>query len=72
MNNAITADRTLASLRAEIEADHTVEGFGVVYLDNARLPGQSDTQFRSHLSVLAKRGDYKVIDGYAFGAVRRA
>lgn len=66
-----STEQTLAALRSEIEADHA-DGWGVVYLDNARLPGQSDTQFRSHLSALARRGDYKVIDGYAFGAVRRA
>lgn len=66
-----TTENTLAALRAEIEADHS-EGFGMVYLDNARAPGQTDTQFRAHLSALAKRGDYKVVDGYAFGAVRRA
>lgn len=66
-----TVEDTLAALRNEIESDHS-EGFGVVYLDNARAPGQSDTQFRAHLSVLAKRGDYKVIDGETFGAVRRA
>lgn len=67
-----TVEDTISSLRANIEASHHCEGFGVVYLDNARLPKQSDTQFRSHLSVLAKRGDYKVIDGECFGAVRRA
>jgi hypothetical protein len=67
-----TTTDTLNSLRREIESDHSKEGFGTVYLDNARLPGQTDTQFRSHLAALAKRGDYLVIDGYAFGAVRRA
>lgn len=66
-----TVNETLASLRAEIEADHA-EGWGVVYLDNARLPGQSDHEFRAHLSALSKRGDYKIIDGETFGAVRRA
>ena len=66
-----TAD-TLASLRREVEAtDTTLHGirWGVVYLDNARLPNQTDTQFRAHLSALSKAGSYKVIDGFAFGKV---
>lgn len=67
----VTVDMTLASLRKEIEADHS-EGWGVVYLDNARLPGQTSRQFQSHLAVLSARGEYKVIDGQCFGAVRRA
>ena len=46
--------------------------WGSVYLDNAVLPGQSVTQFRSHLSALSKRGEYIVLDGYAFGAVKLA
>jgi hypothetical protein len=61
-----TTDETLASLRNEVEAIDTNENgtrWGVVYLDNARLPGQTDTQFRSHLSALSKAGAYKVIDG---------
>lgn len=65
-----TVEQTLASLRSNVESDHNLPGFGTVYLDNARLPGQSDKQFRAHLSALSKRGDYKIIDGYAFGAVR--
>ena len=66
-----TTEETLNSLRKQIEADHTVDGYGIVYLDNARLPGQTVNQFRAHLSALAKRGDYIVIDGKCFGAVRR-
>lgn len=66
-----TIDDTLAALRKEIEADHC-EGWGVVYLDNARATGQTANEFRAHLAALAKRGDYKVIDGETFGAVRRA
>jgi hypothetical protein len=65
-----TVEQTLESLRSEIESDH--EGFGVVYLDNARLPGQSVHQFRAHLAALAKRGEYKVMDGECFGMVRFA
>lgn len=66
-----TVEDTLRSLRDEIEADHS-EGFGMVYLDNARLPGQTSRQFQSHLAVLSVRGDYRVVDGLTFGAVRRA
>jgi hypothetical protein len=67
-----TTDDTLTALRANIESDHDVAGFGTVYLDNARLDGQTPTQFRAHLAALAKRGDYIVVDGECFGAVRRA
>ena len=70
-----TTAETLASLRKEVEAiDIAADGvrWGVVYLDNARLPKQADTQFRAHLSALAKAGSYKVIDGNAFGHVMMA
>ena len=67
-----TTAETLASLRREVEAVDTASDgtrWGVVYLDNARLPKQADTQFRAHLSALAKAGSYKVIDGNTFGHV---
>jgi len=60
-------NETLAALREHVESEHN--GWGEVYLDNARLPGQSANEFRAHLSALAKRGDYKPRDGYAFGTV---
>lgn len=40
-----------------------------VYLDNARPNSVSEKSFRSFLAVLSKRGVYKPIDGYAWGAV---
>ncbi|TIT93455.1 MAG: hypothetical protein E5W55_16145 [Mesorhizobium sp.] len=59
--------KTLASLIENVE-DEDGE-WGIVYLDNARLRGQSATEFRAHLSALSKRGIYKPIDNYAFGKV---
>jgi hypothetical protein len=60
-------NRTLGSLIENVEDDDGE--WGIVYLDNARLSGQSGTEFRAHLSALAKRGVYKPIDNYAFGKV---
>lgn len=64
----------LAALRANIEGLSTadlVDGeFYDVYLDNAIPSGMSVYSFRSCLSVLAQRGFYRVIDGYAWGAVK--
>ncbi|GAA2884354.1 hypothetical protein GGQ99_005125 [Aminobacter niigataensis] len=62
------SNATLAALLENVEDEHE-EGWGTVYLDNARLPSLSDAVFRSHLSALAKSGVYKPIDSYAFGAV---
>ncbi len=72
----ITVDQTLESLRSNVESTMNLRNrdgkWGSVYLDNAVLPGQSVTQFRSHLSALSKRGEYIVLDGYAFGAAKLA
>lgn len=72
MNTTYTTEDTLKSLRDAVESGSFWEGFGSVYLDNARLPGQTSTQFRAHLSALARRGDYKPMDEKWFGAVRLA
>lgn len=66
----------LAALRAHIEGisrmrEDLVDGeFYDVYLDNAVPPGMSYGSFRTCLSVLASRGFYRVIDGYAWGQVK--
>ncbi len=67
----------LAALRANIEgrthADLTEGQFYDVYLDNASADlGMGIYTFRSCLSVLAQKGFYKVVDGYAWGAVKWA
>ena len=63
---------TYSSLLANAESTLMIDGeeWGCVYLDNARLDGQSAAQFRAHLAALAKQGLYKVIDGECFGAVK--
>lgn len=48
------------------KASRTRTANGALYLDNTRLPGQSGTEFRAHLSALAKRG-YQPIDNFALG-----
>ena len=63
-----TAD-TLASLRKEVEA-YQDDQWGIVYLDNARLNGQSVHQFRAHLSALSRQGLYKPEGDDCFGYVR--
>lgn len=65
----------LKALRDNIEGRSTQplhDGeFYDVYLDNASGGlGMSLTSFRSCLSVLAQKGFYRVIDGYAWGAVK--
>ena len=64
----------LAALRANIEGRTTTDlldgEFYDVYLDNAHPEGMSDYSFRSCLAELAKRGFYRVVDGYAWGSVK--
>lgn len=72
---ASKAMTVLQALRDNIEgrsATNLVEGeFYDVYLDNASADlGMSIYTFRSCLSVLAQKGFYKVVDGYAWGAVK--
>ena len=64
----IKSDAVLAALRAHAE-DKTPGEWGDVYLDNAKPADMSHRSFRSHLAALSKRGFYKPIDGYAWGAV---
>jgi hypothetical protein len=45
------------------------DGYRLVYLDNARPIGMSETAFRSHLAALAKLDLYRPVDGYAWGKV---
>lgn len=59
----------LAALREKSESD-AEPGWRDVYLDNARPPGMDDKQFRAALASLARRGQYRPIDGFAFGSVK--
>lgn len=60
--------QVLISLRKHAE---TIEnGWGEVYLDNARVADINDKQFRACLASLSERGQYRVIDGFAFGRVK--
>lgn len=63
------AQKLLQNLRASMEGQADKDGFVNVYLDNARQ-GMSVHQFRANLAVLSKLGLYKVVDGYAWGAVK--
>lgn len=67
--NAHTVEQTLVSLRRNVEAYHD-DQWGVVYLDNARLDGQSAHQFRACLSVLSRQGLYRPEGDDCFGYVR--
>lgn len=60
----------LESLRKNTEYD-VGNGWYGVYLDNARIKGISDKEFRACLASLSKQGLYKVVDGYAFGEVKK-
>ena len=60
-------NKALVSLIKNVE-DEDGE-WGIVYLDNARLSGQSGTEFGPHSSALSKQGVYKPFDSYAFGKV---
>ena len=66
-----TVEQTLASLRAEVEAQMD-DQWGQVYLDNARQTGQSVYEFRAHLSALSRQGLYKPEGDDCFGYVRFA
>jgi hypothetical protein len=65
----MTTEQTLASLRANVEA-YKDDQWGIVYLDNARLRGQSAYEFRAHLSALSRQGLYKPEGDDCFGYVR--
>ena len=62
-------EQTLASLRDNVEL-FMDDQWGQVYLDNARLPGQSVHEFRAHLSTLSRQGLYKPEGDDCFGYVR--
>jgi hypothetical protein len=69
------ADLVLAMLRANKESgNETVYSDGSiwcdVYLDNAKPVGMNAHQFAGCLSALERRGDYKPVDGFAWGSVR--
>lgn len=66
---ANSTEAVLKALRENTEGS-VVDGFRSVYLDNARPEGMSTASFRSCLSVLAKQGLYRPLDGYAFGEVK--
>lgn len=62
------ANQVLNSLRKYVENKNN--GWGEVYLDNARPIGMNDKVFRANLAVLSKLGLYRPVDGYAFGDVK--
>lgn len=62
--------KVLISLRDHAERDEVSPGWKHVYLDNARPKDMNDKQFRACLAALSKMGVYKVVDGYAWGAVK--
>lgn len=74
MDKNFKSMQVLAALRANIEGrsykDLQDGEFYDVYLDNALPAGMSQYSFRSCLSELAKRGFYKVVDGFAWGSVK--
>jgi hypothetical protein len=63
--------RVLSALRSESEGQ-VIGGWRDVYLDNAKakLDDMSMRAWRQNLSLLAIRGFYKSVDGFAFGAVK--
>ena len=61
-------EQVLSALRQNTES--TDDGWGMVYLDNARPEGMSEKTFRSCLAQLSKQDLYRVADGYAFGEVK--
>jgi hypothetical protein len=67
IGNTVAA-RLLESLRANVE--RVSNGWGEVYLDNAKPAEMSVHRFRANLAVLSKLGLYRVVDGYAFGDVK--
>jgi hypothetical protein len=70
---AYTTNDTYESLKASKEGRQliTPDGreYAMVYLDNARLPEQTMSQFRAHLAALSKKGLYKPYDDEWFGWV---
>lgn len=64
--------QVLESLRRHVEYKSPNEVWGSVYLDNARIAGINEKQFRAILASLSKQGLYKVVDGYAWGDVKIA
>ena len=51
-------------------AEDVRDGWGMVYLDNARPNDVSPRQFAGYLSVLEQRGLYRTVDNYAWGEVK--
>ena len=71
MNLTPSETLCLNSLRAEIEGyEHDDQAWGSVYLDNAIPVGMPAKTWRAVLSSLAKKGLYRVDDGWAFGYVK--
>lgn len=64
----MTAQDILAHLRDHTEGE-AIDGWHMVYLDNARPANVSPRQFAGFLSALAKAGVYREVDGYAWGEV---
>lgn len=60
--------QALESLRANIEETQAI-GWASVYLDNAKPVSWDGKLWSAILASLAKKGLYRVDDGYAFGLV---
>lgn len=58
----------LARLRAFHEYKDP-DGFGVVYLDNAKPVDLNPHQYAGYLAALEAEGLYKPVDGFAWGKV---
>ena len=69
MERPVNANDILASLRRSAEGVDE-EGWGMVYLDNARPLDMKPLQFAGFLSALEQRHVYRVVDGYAWGQVK--
>jgi hypothetical protein len=68
-----TSKQVLEALCEAAEGESYNGDWRDVYLDNAYAKlkdAMSVKSFRSHLASLSKAGFYKVVDGYAFGAVK--
>lgn len=62
--------RVLISLRSKAECWDGKSEWCEVYLDNARIDDINEKQFRACLASLSQRGQYKIIDGWAWGNVK--
>lgn len=65
----MTTTEILQTLRANAEGA-PFNGWCMVYLDNAIPAGMNRHAFAGFLSALTATGDYRPVDGFAFGEVK--